>query len=269
MRITIITILLICFGKLSAQEHFSGLFMKDSTDYFYSDALVQKDFNALDDSLTRQGYILTDWNLSDGKELIFRGIWNKNRSSPAVTPIIEKTSWEAFIKEKRAKVKEGSLMINVQYYSDLVGSAHYLAKWKKDSTIHKVWKFSSFDYLKKKVQAMKKDGFVLKEVEVNPDENRDPVFLALFYKKEFLKSFSYCYQAKGLAAFNDAILRRRKSGYFLSDIETYHQKGSDYYVGIFEKGKQPFTFVGNLSEDAFLQKWEELEKEGYILIDLE
>lgn len=271
MRLILIVTLMIGSLSLQAQEHFSGLFVKDSLPtYHYSDALIIGEFNHLDDSLSKVGYVLSDWNLRAGNELTARGIWRPLKKGETAHLAAKDTEhWPAFVKVKRSMVKKGYLMTNIQYYTGMLGEGHYMAKWTKDSTIHKVWKFSSFEHLKSKVLAMKKDNFVLQEIEVGLDENRSPVFLALFYKKEFLAHFSYCYEAKDLQTFQKEILRRIKSGFYLSDVEVYRVKEETHYVGIFEKGKRQSVFIGNLSEEDFYSEWEEMEKKGYVLVDLE
>ena len=271
MRVLFMTIMIVGGLNLCGQEYFSGLFVKDSlSNYHYSDALVMKEFNQLDDSLGRVGYILSDWNLRPRNELTVRGIWRPLQAGEVNSQQVKNLkSWSSFVKMKRAQVKNGYLMTHIQYYTDATETGHFLAKWKKDSTVHKVWKFSSFEHLKSKVYAMKKDDFVLREIEVGLDENRDPVFLALFYKKKFLEKFTYCYEAKDLPTFQKEILRRIKSGFYLSDVEVYRVKEKWHYVGIFTKGKRNSVFVGHLSEDSFFAEWEELEKKGFVLVDLE
>ena len=271
MRIVIIGMLMLLGTGMVAQEQFFGLFVKDSLPgYHYSDAMVVGDFYQLDDSLERSGYVLSDWNVREGKELACRGIWRPatEGEGAGVAPK-DLIGWESFIKTKRTMVKEGYLMSNVNYYTDMIGMGHYLGKWRRGETVHKVWRFSSFERMRSKVRDLKKDEFVLREIEVNLDANRNPVFVALFYKKEFLESYTYCYEGKDLKTFREELLRREKSGFYLSDIEIYRVKGKPHFVGIFEKGKRTTVFVANLAEDAFYSEWEDLEKKGFVLLDLE
>jgi hypothetical protein len=267
MRLFIITIVLICSLNSFGQSTISGIFQLSEAELIYKEGLNWQSFVNTNDSLARNGYRLTDLEtIIEGKKRSFWGIWIKS-DQPSVLESVY--GWPNFVKKKREMAADSFLLTEVEAYAVSNEEHYYIGVWTKSDVKHKVWKFDSREGLAKKTEEMARQDFFVMDVEAFPTPNKTLIFLALYHKGKVTTPRNYVYTTNDLKAFQTSLMQREKSGFRLFDIERFEEKGQRWYLALFEKGDYKTIRLSSLQPMDFMGRWEILEEEGLLLMDIE
>lgn len=252
---------------LNAQSIISGVFQASEAAMVYEHGLKWPAFQHKNDSLNQNGYRLFDLETYKGSgDRTFWGIWIKS-DLPAVVESVY--GWTSFVEKKRAMTSDSFLLTKVTAYAVSDKEQYYIGVWMKEDTPHKVWKLDSREGLAQKTEEMARQDFFIRNVEVFSSPNKTLIFLALFHKGKVTTPRNYVYTSDDLKVFKTNVLQRQKSGFRLVDFESFEEKGTRWYLGVFEKGDYETVLLEGQETPDFNGRWEILEEQGLRLMDIE
>lgn len=261
-------LLLSCLSSslLVAQFTYSGVLHQTEAELLYAEEQTWDSLLHTETQMVAKGFRLMD--LETAKENGNRSFWSIWVKSELGQRMEKVNGWATFIKAKRAQVKEGYVMAEVEGYALTEEEQQFVGVWHKGDTPHKVWRLDSQEGIMKKTQEMADLNFYLVDLDVFQTPSGTAQYLALYHYGAVGKK-AYIVVEKDLKLFNTELLRRTKSGYRIIDFEKYEENEQVFYLAVFRKGLYEAVLLRDLDKDGFDGRLDMSEQNRFQLIDLE
>ncbi len=249
---------------LSAQLAYSGLLAPASAPLEYRFGLDWPALKQTHHQLTADSFQLVDLEtaIQEG-ERRFWGIWAK---TGIPSTIMASTDWTEFLQLKWAN-QDSMVLDHVLSFKGIDGATRFLGIWKPGKLGHSIWRVDDPKFMGEIVKDMEEERRYLVDLEpVQYDTGF--VYLALF-QADHPKQAGFMQLASNEEEIQKEARLRRKSNYFISDLESLKGPRQAGYMAVYRKGtgKQPIPiFHANLNSFNQLLKFHQPE---YQLVDLE
>ncbi len=249
-----------------AQFTYSGVLHQTEAELSFYEAQSWDSLLVTEKRMTALGYRLMELETAkDGAERYYWSLWIKSDLGHKLEKI---DGWKSFIEQKRAKVKEGYVMGEVEGIALTENEQQFYGVWYKGDTQHKVWRLDSQEGILKKTQEMAQAHFYLVDLDVFETPSNTVQYLALYHYGPAGKR-AYVIVEKDLKRFNTEILQRTKSGYRIIDFEKYQENDETYYVAVFRKGDYEAVLLRDMDKDGFYGRLDMSEQNRFQMIDIE
>ena len=258
MKRMLLALLLGCCttAALSAQTIISGIFQKTDQELEYLEGLPWEQFLQQKKALNNKGYRLFDLETAGvGEDRACWGIFTKSSDRDTVALVL---GWEEFIKYKRDLASRNYLLSDVSGYALNETESYYIGVWTPERKTHKVFKLDTKEKLLAHTDNMARQNFFIKSVKVISTPAGNPQFIAL-YHYHAIPQRNYVYISDSKEAFNEEWLQRDYSGMRLIDFDRFEINGTDYLLGVYQRGKYDHQLVRDLERNIFVDRWDRLE----------
>lgn len=258
MKRYLLTLLLGCYAifGLPAQTFISGIFQQTDQELEYLEDLSWESFLQEKQRLNNKGYRLFDLETSGiGEDRAFWGIFTKSNDRDTVALVL---GWEELIKHKRDLAGRNYLLTDITGYALNETESYYLAVWTPDKTPHKVFKLDTKEKLRAHTDAMARQNFFIKSVKVIATPAGIPRFIALYHYHS-IPQRNYIYLSDSKEAFNEEWTQREYSGMRLIDFDRFEENGTEYMLGVYQRGQYDHQLVRDLEKNIFVDRWDRLE----------
>lgn len=254
--------LLLCtltsFLSLTGQTYISGIFQQTDAELEYVQGVSWDQFLAENKRLNAGGYRLVDIETSGiSQDRTFWGIYSRSGLDDRIERAM---SWADFIELKRKLAAEGYVLADVTGYAINEADFNYIGVWRKGDTQHKIWKLDSSDALKLRTDEMVRDKFFLVGVKVITSPAGVTQYLALYHHNP-LPERNYVFVTSDPKVFNTDWLQRMKSNVRLIDYDRYEEKGTTYYLGVYQSGEYEHLLLSDMEKLTFEDRWDRLEQQ--------
>lgn len=261
MRVVLSLLCMFTLGQMTAQTAFSALFEKTDKEILSLYEVSMADIQKRNDELSPEGFELIDLEFYHGK---CYGIWEK--TGKPVT-FDEAEGWEAFQELKKAKIKEGLLLADVETYTDEEGLTKIVGLWKNKKHPHNIWKLPNLKSIEFHHKELAKLGLHLEDIETMDDGNGSIAYLALYHKGN-ADDKTHFTQFSNEAMFNTDRSKRFKSGYACIDFEVALRGDVPYYMALYKKLPKVQDLSYQLEFDGYVQ-FQDFLGSTYKTVDLE
>ncbi len=261
MRITIILICIFLTNQLICQTAFSAILQQTEAELLYLYSVPFEEVKKQNDSLTVQGFELTDLEYHEGK---FWAIWRQTGHSSILA---EADSWETFQELKKEKIKEGWLLSHLLIYSPADGQQQFVGSWKNKRQPHNVWKLNDLKSVEFHYNEMAKLNLHLKQIQAVEEADGRLSYFMLYHKGMPDERTHFTHFANE-AAFNEDRNKRMKSGYQPVDLEIQSWQGIPQYFCLYQKKSGAAELQYQLDWESLLHVQSFLG-ETYKVVDLE
>lgn len=249
-----------------SQFTYSGTLHQTEAELSFYEAQSWDSLLITEKKMLEKGYRLMELETAKkGSDRFYWSIWVKSDLGHKMERI---DGWKSFIEQKRAKVKEGYVMGEVEGVALTDNEQQFYGVWYEGDTKHKVWRLDSREGILKKTQEMAELNFYLVDLDVFETPSNTVQYLALYHYGTNGKR-AYIVVENDLKLFNTEILQRTKSGYRMIDFEKYQENDEVFYLAVFRKGDYEAVLLRDMDKDGFYGRLDMSEQNRFQLIDIE
>ena len=261
-----IAVCAMCNNHLSAQYAFAGIYSQQTTENKVVEAASWEDLLAQQKLLSAQGYYFSDLEFRGESDQ--KSYWSIISKGNIKQDVHRETAWKEMVVYHQSAEKEGWMLSDIEAEMGKDGTSQFVGVWKKGEAKQQLWKLNSWGGVRKLTDEMADKRMYLQDLEIMQDPEGDLSFVLLF-ELGVSDQRTHLVVHHDIRTYLEDRMARNKSGYRITDFESWANDQKSVLVSIFVKGDGKESLRNNLNPSELETVSGQMAESGLQLTDLE